>query len=85
MAFLLGRRVVFTDFTGSLTGAYGRFAIVNMVSLALATGVSWLAYRHLLPMIGSVPYDDYVAHILGLGSAAIPSYLGHRYFTFRVR
>jgi putative flippase GtrA len=83
IAFTLGRIFVFTNFSGSLWAAYRRFFLVNLLSLAIATVASALFYRSALPVIGWKIYPDYTAHFLGLGCAAIPSYLGHRFYSFR--
>jgi len=83
VAFSLGRMIVFTDFSGSLATACRRFFIVNLVSLTIATLVSALMYRTALPLLGWSIYPDYAAHFIGLGAATLPSYFGHRFYSFR--
>ena len=83
VAFSLGRMIVFTEFSGSLAGACRRFFVVNLVSLAIATLVSALFYRTALPLLGWSFYPDYTAHFIGLGAATLPSYFGHRFYSFR--
>ena len=83
VAFSLGRMIVFTQYSGSLTGAYRRFFIVNLGSLTIATTVSALCYRTALPLMGWSFYPDYTAHFIGLGAATLPSYFGHRFYSFR--
>jgi putative flippase GtrA len=83
VAFSLGRMIVFTEFSGSLARACRRFFIVNLVSLTIATLVSALFYRSALPFLGWNFYPDYTAHFLGLGAATLPSYFGHRFYSFR--
>jgi putative flippase GtrA len=83
VAFSLGRMIVFTEFTGSVATACRRFAIVNLVSLTIATFVSALFYRTALPFAGWSFYPDYTAHFIGLGAATLPSYFGHRFYSFR--
>jgi putative flippase GtrA len=85
MAFTLNRIFVFKTYEGSLLAAYGRFFLVNLLSLAIATGVSSLMFRLVFHTIDVGPYADYIAHFIGLGSAALPSYLGHANFSFRSR
>jgi putative flippase GtrA len=83
VAFALARMVVFTSFSGSLTGAFRRFFVINVFSLAIVTVVSALFYRSALPLLGWSLYPDYAAHFIGLGCATMPSYLGHRFYSFR--
>jgi putative flippase GtrA len=83
VAFSLGRMIVDTDFSGSLAGACRRFFIVNLFSLTIATLVSALFYRTALPLVGWTFHPDYVAHFAGLGAATLPSYFGHRFYSFR--
>jgi putative flippase GtrA len=83
VAFSLGRMIVFTDFSGSLAGACRRFFIVNLVSVAIVTVVSALLYRTALPLLGWTFYPDYSAHFIGVGTATLPSYFGHRFYSFR--
>jgi putative flippase GtrA len=85
IAFTLGRIFVFTHFTGSHVSAYGRFFLINLVSLTIATIVSALFYRSVLPMLRWSIYPAYTAHIIGLGASTFPSYFGHRFYSFRVR
>lgn len=61
----------------------GRFAIVNVLSLITATAVSSLAFRSVLPLVGIHVHADFVAHFLGLAACSVPSFLGHKYFSFR--
>jgi putative flippase GtrA len=83
VAFSLGRMIVFTDFSGSLAGACRRFFIVNLVSVTIVTVVSALLYRTGLPLLGWTFYPDYAAHFIGVGAATLPSYFGHRFYSFR--
>lgn len=86
MAFTLNRLFVFTSYEGRVLPAYLRFFVVNLLSLAIATATSSLLYRVVFTAVdlGPVdPYSDYLAHFIGLGFAAAPSYFGHSRFSFR--
>jgi putative flippase GtrA len=82
LAFILNRLFVFKSYSGPLLGAYIRFFLVNIASLVIATSFSSLLYRFVLPAIRVDYYNDYLAHFMGLGASAVPSYFGHRYFSF---
>ena len=83
VAFALDRIIVFTRFSGSLVGAFRRFFVVNLFSLTILTVISALFYRSVLPLLGWSLYPDYTAHFIGMGVTALPSYFGHRFYTFR--
>ncbi len=85
VAFALDRIIIFTKFSGSLAGALSRFFVVNLFSLTILTVVSAVFYRSVLPLLGWSFYPDYTAHFIGMGATALPSYFGHRFFSFRVR
>lgn len=83
MAFSLNRLFVFRTYEGGLIPAYLRFFLVNLLSLAIATAVSSFMFRVVFQKIEVGPYADYIAHFIGLGSAAIPSYFAHTNFSFK--
>ena len=85
MAFTLNRLFVFTTYEGRLLPAYLRFFLVNLLSLAIATITSSILFRLVFQAIDVGPYSAYIAHFIGLGAAAAPSYFGHSYFSFRHR
>lgn len=84
IAFAMHRLFVFETYAGSLLNAYLRFLVVNIGSAALTLVISSVAYRLYLEH-STLPKPDYVAHILGLGLAAAPAYVGHSLFSFRKR
>jgi len=80
-AFTLNKFFVFETESG-IAGQYGRYALVNLLSLAVTTGVSALLYRVVLPAAGIGFYPALLAHFIGLGTMAVPSYLAHKHFSF---
>jgi hypothetical protein len=55
------------------------------MSLVIATGMSGLFFRVILPLLGYDFYPELTAHMLGLACCAIPSFIGHDRFTFGKR
>jgi putative flippase GtrA len=82
-AFILNRFFVFRGYKGGLLVAYSRFMFVNIWSLIIVTVVSSGLYRFIFVLVPVGSYADYLAHFLGLAATAIPSYFGHRLFSFR--
>ena len=85
VAFTLVRQLVFAPSAKPRRAQFLRFAIVNLGSLVIATGVSSIAYRAFLPALDVTFYPDVIAQIIGLGACSIPSFLGHKLFSFRAQ
>ena len=85
VAFNLNRRFVFANSGRKKLFQFGRFALVNVMSLAIAAGVSSLAFRVLLPWRGIGFYPPVLAQVIGLGACTIPSFVGHKRFSFGAR
>ena len=83
-AFFLAKLFVFPETGGSAQGKYARFALVNLLSLAMVWGVSVGLLRGLFPLINFTWHAEMVAHVIGVVSPAVPSFWGHRNFTFGV-
>lgn len=82
-SFGVNRLAVFPSSDRPVWNELGRFALVNVVSLLLATGVSSWLYRVGLPAIGFAYAPALTAHFLGLAACTLPSFLGHKFFSFR--
>jgi putative flippase GtrA len=82
VAFTLNRAFVFGPGDHPML-QYARFVVVNCMSLLITTAVSALFYRVVLPALGVGFHPELCAHVIGLASSAVPSYLGHKYFSFR--
>jgi putative flippase GtrA len=82
-AYGLMRVFVFERSGGSATGEVGRFVLVNLVALVQVWIVSVGLARWLFPAIGFAWHADTVAHVIGVLSPVIASYVGHKHFTFR--
>ena len=82
-AFILNRRLIFKAETGSWTGQFGRFLIVNLVALVQIFVISVLLARFVFPRIGMQFHPDLLAHAIGLVSPICTSYWAHKRYTFR--
>lgn len=83
--FLLNRGWVFTRTgRGWLVEAMW-FTAVNFVGLAQTIGISWILSKIILPALGQEAFVAETAHAIGVVVPVITSYLGHKYFTFRVQ
>lgn len=83
VAFVLTRTFVFHSTRKNHFSELSRFAIVNIVSVAQTWIVGVTMLRILFPLIGYHIFPELVAHVLGLATASITSFVGHRHFSFR--
>lgn len=60
-----------------------RFAMVNVVSVAITWVVAVALVRFAFPSIGFERHPELVGHLAGLCVSAVTSYYGHRHFSFR--
>lgn len=81
--YVLSRLFVFQESGSTVSRQFARFTLVNMAAILIVWGVSVGFSRVLFPAIGMIFYADDVAHILGVGSTAVTSYVMHKNFTFR--
>ncbi len=82
IAFNLNRLFVFPNRISFPLHRFGRFALVNVMSLAIAAGVSSLCFRAILPLLAIDFYPAVLAQAIGLGACAVPSFVAHRQFSF---
>lgn len=82
IAFPLNKVFIFAQSKEHFQGQFFRFLLINLISLALSTLASSFFYRVILPVIGVHFHPDVIANILGLACAAVPSYVGHKHFSF---
>jgi putative flippase GtrA len=81
-AYILNKLFVFVSPDWQISAEYARFALVNLVALALVWCVSVGLARLLFPAIGFTWHAETVAHIIGVASPVYASYLGHKHFSF---
>lgn len=83
VSFTLSRYYIFPETNKTPSVELLKFAIVNIFSLIITTGVSSYTYRVLLPMLHINYHNELMSHIVGLAACTIPSFLGHKYFSFK--
>lgn len=81
-AFTLNRNYVFQSRSTDVVRQYVRFALVNVAALLQVLLVSVLLARVLFPLVGFEWHMETVAHVLGVLSPVLTSYLLHKSFTF---
>ena len=81
-AYILNKLFVFVSPDRQISAEYARFALVNLVAIALVWCVSVGLARLLFPAIGFTWHAETVAHIIGVASPVYTSYLGHKHFSF---
>lgn len=82
VAFVLNRRFVFAAGDGHAPTQYARFLIVNLVALVQVFVVSVLLARVVFPWAEFTWNAETVAHVIGVLSPIITSYVFHKRFTF---
>ncbi|RWM99591.1 MAG: GtrA family protein [Mesorhizobium sp.] len=81
-AFVLNRTFVFDARNGRGKSQFLRFTIVNVFALAQVWLVSVGLARWLFPLIGFLWHPETSAHVIGVLSPALTSYVAHKYYTF---
>jgi len=83
VAYVLFRAFVFGASSRSIASEAWRFTIVNLVSMALVWVISVGLARIVFPALAFTWHADDIAHVAGLLSPALTSWIGHRRYTFR--
>lgn len=83
VSFTLSRYFIFPETNKAASFELFKFAIVNVFSLLITTGVSSYMYRVILPMLHVNYHNELMSHIVGLAACTIPSFFGHKYFSFK--
>jgi putative flippase GtrA len=82
VAYVLNKRYVFPKSGRAAHREYVRFAIVNGMAFVQVFVVSVVLARWAFPLLGFTFYPETVAHIIGVGSPVVTSFLGHKYYSF---
>jgi putative flippase GtrA len=90
LAYLTGMVVAYSLFRMFVFGATGRgvateairFAIVNAVAFVLVAVISVGLARVVFPAVGWTWHADDIAHLVGVLSPAVTSWIGHKRYTF---
>ena len=83
VAFILFQRAIFGNPGSPLRRRIFRFTLVNMLGLAIATIVSTLLARQVLPALNWTFYPFAVAHFIGVAAPTLSSYFLHKHYTYR--
>ena len=83
--YVLSRLFVFEKTDENTSKQFGKFALVNFGAIGIVWLVSVGLARGVFPSVGMDFYPDDIAHIIGVGSTAVSSYVMHKYFTFKTR
>jgi putative flippase GtrA len=91
VAYLIGMVVAYNLFRVFVFGAtergvgseFWRFTLVNMVALVFVWGISVGLARVVFPAIAFTWHADDIAHVIGVLSPAVTSWIGHKRYTFR--
>lgn len=82
LAFVLSRLFVFERTETQISLQFLRFALVNLVSLAVVLTVSVGLYRFVFPWVGMTWQAATVAHLIGVLSPVFVAYFLHKGYTF---
>ena len=82
-AFVLARLFVFELADGDTHWQFVRFALVNAVAFAQVWIISVGLVRLVFPPLGFTWHAETVAHVIGVASPVVTSYLMHKHFSFR--
>ena len=82
VAYALMRAFVFRSSGTHWTAELGRFAVVNLFSLAQMWVVSIATLYAILPALGYDFFNEFTAHAVGLLSTSMTSFFGHKHFSF---
>jgi len=81
-AFALAKAFVFEVSQRSTTSEGYRFAVVNAFALGVVWSVSVGLAEVVFPLLDFTWQADSVAHVIGVSSTAVTSYLGHKHWSF---
>lgn len=85
VAYVLTRTFVFRSSLSRKSEELMRFAIVNIVSLLQTWVVAIALLRLVFPYLSFATYPELCAHVIGLSTASVTSFFGHRMFSFQER
>lgn len=82
IAYNLFRVFVFGSSGRSIASEAWRFTLVNLVSMACVWVISVALARWLFPFLSWTWHADDIAHLVGVLSPALTSWIGHKRYTF---
>jgi len=85
VSFTLNKIFVFNIRTGNIHKQLGKFIIINFSGVCITLFLSLLFRNVIFPFIGFTFYVNEFAHVIGLSFTAFTSFLGHKYFSFKIK
>ncbi len=82
-AYGLARVFVFDKSGLGVATEFRRFAVVNLLSLAIVWAVSVGLAFYAFPAVGFAWHTEDVAHLIGVLSPSVVAYFAHKHYTFR--
>ena len=82
-AYTLARLFVFSPTERGVASELWRFTLVNLVSLVIVWGTTMGLAFIIFPAVHFTWHEEDVAHFIGVLSPVFPSYIGHKYFSFK--
>lgn len=82
-AYTLMRFFVFSPTGRGVASELWRFALVNVVALAIVWSTTMGLAFIVFPFLNFTWHTEDVAHFFGALSPAFSSYIGHKYFSFK--
>lgn len=82
-AYILARLFVFSPTERGVVSELWRFVLVNLVSLSIVWGTTMGLAFIIFPALHFTWHAEDVAHFIGVLSPAVPSFIGHKYFSFK--
>ncbi|MBO1324030.1 GtrA family protein [Acetobacter sp. TBRC 12305] len=82
-AYSLARLFVFSPSDRGVASELGRFVLVNLVALVIVWGTTMGLAFVVFPALNFTWHAEDIAHFIGVLSPAVPSFIGHKYFSFK--
>jgi putative flippase GtrA len=82
VAFVLNRSLVFANKSTRLAEQYAKFAVVNLAALVQVWAVSVGLVRLVFPAVNFDWHAETIAHIAGVASPLLTSFLFYKYWIF---
>lgn len=82
-AYILVRLFVFSPTERGIASELWRFVLVNLVALVIVWATTMIMAFIIFPAIHFMWHAEDVAHFVGVLSPAVPSFVGHKYFSFK--
>lgn len=83
-AFVLSKLFVFKQTSNTTVKSFFYFTLVNVVAVAQTYVISIGLANYVFPNVEFAFYPEAVAHAIGVMVPVFSSFIGHKYFSFKV-